>query len=135
MLLDSRDVDFQHRPDGHFLPYSNPSIFPEIFEDRISREGFPVPGFSFGVKIAPWIFTTVFKEMKVMALARGGGGHYPSVHGRLVGENYRFYLCGTCSAAMVAICSELGIKVNLTKSALVPKQILDFLGYRFDLVR
>ena len=87
----------------------------------------------FGVKIAPWLFTTVFKEVKVMALARGVPIH--QYMDDWLGKAMDPELCRTRSSVMVALCSELGIKVNLAKSDLVPKQVFDFLGYRFDLVR
>ena len=43
-------------------------------------------------------------------------------------------ICLQHTQTLLALCQQLGWVVNMTKSELVPKQVFNFVGYRFDLV-
>ena len=43
-------------------------------------------------------------------------------------------LCLQHTQTLLALCRQLGWIINLTKSELVPKQVFNFIGYRFDLI-
>lgn len=86
----------------------------------------------FGVKIAPWLFTTVFKEVKPMAWALGVPLH--QYMDDWLGTAMDAQTCRIRASAMIALCRELGIRVNPKKSDLVPRQVFDFLGYHFNLI-
>ena len=85
----------------------------------------------FGLSTAPMEFTTVVKEVKLMAQSKGIRIHQylddwlvraPSYHDCLKQTN-----------ALVALCKKLGWIVNVEKSELDPKQVFDFVGYQYDL--
>ena len=43
-------------------------------------------------------------------------------------------ICRQHTQTLLDLCRQLGWIVNMTKSELVPKQVFDFVGYRFDLI-
>ena len=86
----------------------------------------------FGLATAPLEFTKVVKEVKLMAQARG-----IRIHQYLDDWLLRAPDPGTCqqnTQTLLALCRELGWVVNMKKSELVPQQIFNFVGYRFDLL-
>ena len=85
----------------------------------------------FGLSTAPLEFTKVAKEVKLMAQARG-----IRIHQYLDDWLLRAPCPETCllhTRTLLDLCHRLGWVVNLTKSELVPQQIFNFVGYRFDL--
>ena len=87
---------------------------------------------SFGLATAPLEFTKVVKEVKLMAQARG-----IRIHQYLDDWLVRAPSQVTClhhTRILLALCQELGWLVNLQKSELVPQQVFNFVGYRFDLL-
>jgi hypothetical protein len=87
----------------------------------------------FGLKPAPWLFTTIFREVRVMALARD-----IPIHLYLddwLGKAISSQVCLLRAQKMVALCNLLGLLINYLKSDLVPKQIFDFVGIHYDLIK
>ena len=85
----------------------------------------------FSLSTAPWEFTVVAKEVKLMAAHKGIRIHQ-YLDDWLVRAKYH-RVCLQHTQDLVNICQELGWMVNLEKSELEPKQIFDFVGYQFDL--
>ena len=86
----------------------------------------------FGLSTAPMEFTVVAKEVKLMALQRG-----IRIHQYLDDWLVRASTHDTClqhTQTLVTLCQELGWLVNKEKSELAPKQVFNFVGYRFDLI-
>ena len=87
----------------------------------------------FGLSTAPTEFTIVVKDVKLMAQAKG-----IRLHQYLDDWLIRSQTKESCSyqtQALLTLCQELGWVVNLHKSELDPKQVFDFVGYRYDLNR
>ena len=78
----------------------------------------------FGLSTAPMEFTVIAKEVKLMATHQG-----VRIHQYLDDWLVRATSPQTCAK----MCQDLGWLVNLEKSELEPKQVFDFVGYRFDL--
>ena len=85
----------------------------------------------FGLATAPLEFTVIAKEVKLMASHKGIRIHQYLDDWLVRATSHQACLQHTQS--LVKICRKLGWLVNLEKSELVPKQIFDFVGYRFDL--
>ena len=85
----------------------------------------------FGLSTAPMEFTTVVKEVKLMAQSRGIRIHQYLDDWLVRAHSYNECLDQT--KQIVALCQELGWLVNVEKSELEPKQIFDFVGYQYDL--
>ena len=74
------------------------------------------------------------------------GGQRSETHGSAKGIRIHQYLddwllrapspeiCLQHTQTLLALCRQLGWVVNMTKSELVPKQVFNFVGYRFDLI-
>ena len=85
----------------------------------------------FGLSTAPMEFTCVVKEVKLMAQSRG-----IRIHQYLDDWLIRAPTKESChqgTQSLLALCQELGWIVNLQKSELEPKQIFEFVGYKYDL--
>ena len=85
----------------------------------------------FGLSTAPMEFTCVVKEVKLMAQSRG-----IRIHQYLEDWLIRAPTKESChqgTQSLLALCQELGWVVNLQKSELEPKQVFEFVGYRYDL--
>ena len=81
---------------------------------------------------APLEFTKVVKEVKLITQARG-----IRIHQYLDDWLLRApapEICLQHTQTLLALFQQLGWVVNMTKSELVPKQVFNFVGYRFDLV-
>ena len=83
----------------------------------------------FGLATAPLVFTSLAKEVKLIALQKGISLHQylddwliraPSKEG-----------CLEQTQKLLALINELGYVVNLKKSELIPSQRFDILGYHF----
>ena len=86
----------------------------------------------FGLATAPLEFTKVVKEVKLMAQARG-----IRIHQYLDDWLLRAPSQETClqhTRTLLALWQELGWVVNMKKSELIPQQVFNFVGYRFDLL-
>ena len=86
----------------------------------------------FGLATAPLEFTKVVKEVKLMAQARGIRIHQYLDDWLLRAPSPE--ICLQHTQTLLALCRQLGWVVNMTKSELVPKQVFNFVGYRFDLI-
>ena len=85
----------------------------------------------FGLSTAPMELTWVVKEVKLMAQSRG-----IRIHQYLDDWLIRAPTKESChqgTQSLLALCQELGWIVNLQKSELEPKQIFEFVGYKYDL--
>ena len=85
----------------------------------------------FGLSTAPMEFTTVAKEVKLIAQSRGIRMHQYLDDWLVRAKSYQ--ICLKHTKMLVALCQELGWVVNHDKSELVPKQIFNFVGYQYDL--
>ena len=85
----------------------------------------------FGLSMAPLEFTVIVKEVKLMAMHQGIRIHQYLDDWLVRARSHQACLRHTHD--LVALCQKLGWLVNLEKSELEPKQIFDFVGYRFDL--
>ena len=85
----------------------------------------------FGLSTAPMEFTVIANEVKLMAIHKG-----IRIHQYLDDWLVRATSPQTClkhTQTLVKMCQDLGWLVNLEKSELEPKQVFDFVGYRFYL--
>ena len=85
----------------------------------------------FGLSTAPMEFTCVVKEVKLMAQSRG-----IRIHQYLDDWLIRAPTKDSChqgTQSLLNLCQELGWIVNLQKSELEPKQIFEFVGYKYVL--
>jgi len=85
----------------------------------------------FGLASAPWIFTQVMAQVKIMA-------HLEGIQLYLYFDDWLVqvanFLLGTEQGKfLLSLCEELGLMVNVEKSELLPSQRFDFIGATFDL--
>ena len=85
----------------------------------------------FGLSTAPMEFTGMVKEVKLMAQARGIRIHQ-YLDDWLIPASTK-ESCHQGTQSLLALCQELGWVVNLQKSELDPKQVFEFVGYKYDL--
>ena len=85
----------------------------------------------FGLSTAPMEFTVVAKEVKLMATHQGIRIHQYLDDWLVRAKSHQ--VCHQHTQTLVKLCQTLGWLVNLEKSELEPKQVFDFVGYRFDL--
>ena len=85
----------------------------------------------FGLSTAPMEFTVIAMEVKLMAISKGIRIHQYLDDWLVRASSH--HLCLQHTQKLVQICRELGWLVNVEKSELEPKQVLDFVGYQFDL--
>ena len=85
----------------------------------------------FGLSTAPMEFTTVVKEVKLIAQSQGIRVHQYLDDWLVRARSYQDCLRHTNE--LVTICQTLGWIVNVEKSELDPKQVFDFVGYQYDL--
>ena len=99
----------------------------------LNSQTFQFTALPFGLATAPVEFTKVTKEVKLMAQAKG-----IRIHQYLDDWLLRARSRETClqhTQTLLALCQKLGWVVNLKKSELVPQQVFNFVGYRFDLIK
>ena len=86
----------------------------------------------FGLATAPLEFTKVVKEVKLMAQARDIRIHQYLDDWLLRAPSQE--ICPQHTRTLLDLCQGLGWLVNMQKSELVPQQVFNFVGYRFDLL-
>ena len=99
---------------------------------HLNKVSFQITSLPFGLATAPLEFTKVVKEVKLIAQARG-----IRIHQYLNDWLLRAPSQATClqhTRILLDLCQELGWLVNMQKSELVPQQVFNFVGYRFDLL-
>ena len=99
----------------------------------LNSQTFQFTALPFGLATAPLEFTKVTKEVKLMAQAKG-----IRIHQYLDDWLLRAHSRETClqhTQTLLALCQKLGWVVNMKKSELVPQQVFNFVGYRFDLIK
>ena len=85
----------------------------------------------FGLSTAPLEFTVVDKEVTLMALQKGIRIHQYLDDWLVWARSHQIFLQHT--QTLVALCQDLGWLVNLGKSELEPKHVLEFVDNQFDL--
>ena len=98
---------------------------------HLQGQSYQFKALPFGLSTARMEFTVVAKEVNLMALQRG-----IRIHQYLDDWLVRRTSHQTClqhTQTLVALCRELGWMVNKEKSELDPKQVLNFVGYQFNL--
>ena len=128
-LPQKRGVGHIYKPHRH-LPtctYSHPvSEIPQVSFPRRHLQFTSLP---FGLATAPLIFTSIVKEVKLIALQSG-----IRLHQYLDDWLIRAPSKQTCmdqTQKLLKLVKDLGFIVNLKKSDLTPSQRFDFLGYHF----
>ena len=99
---------------------------------HLNKVSFQFTSLPFGLATAPLEFTKVVKEVKLIAQARG-----IRIHQYLDDWLLRAPSQATClqhTRILLDLCQELGWLVNMQKLELVPQQVFNFVGYRFDLL-
>ena len=96
------------------------------------HQTFQFTALPFGLATAPLEFTKVAKEVKLMAQARGIRIHQ-YLDDWLLRAPYP-EICLQHTQTLLALCRQLGWVVSMTKSELIPKQVFNFVGYRFGLI-
>ena len=96
------------------------------------QQTFQFTALPFGLATAPLEFTKIVKEVKLMAQARGIRIHQYLDDWLLRAPSPE--ICLQHTQTLLDLCRELGWVVNMTKSELVPTQVFNFVGYRFDLI-
>ena len=97
---------------------------------HLNNQSYQFTSLPFGLSTAPLEFTKVVKEVKLMAQARG-----IRIHQYLDDWLVRAPCEETClrhTQTLLDLCCNLGWVVNRSKSELVPQQVFNFVGYRFD---
>ena len=98
---------------------------------HFQNQSFQFRALPFGLSTAPMEFTCVVKEVKLMAQSRG-----IRIHQYLDDWLIRAPTKESChqgTQSLLGLCQELGWVVYLQKLELEPKQVFDFVGYRYDL--
>ena len=98
---------------------------------HVKGQSYQFKALPFGLSTAPMEFTTVVKEVKLIAQAQGIRIHQ-YLDDWLVRAPSK-QECQVQTQALVQICQQLGWLVNLDKSELIPKQVFNFVGYQYDL--
>ena len=96
------------------------------------HQTFQFTAMPFRLATAPLEFTKVVREVKLMAQARGIKIHRYLDDWLLRAPSPE--ICLQHARTLLALCQQLRWVVNMTKSGLVPKQVFNFVGYRFDLI-
>ena len=116
---------------GRLLPYTDTGTVPEISKISCPRSDIPIQSTA---------FRSVHSTHGVHCGSKRGeaNGHTPGyknppVPRRLVGESQIPPGLSPAYSDPSEACQTLGWLVNLEKSELEPKQVFDFVGYRFDL--
>ena len=87
----------------------------------------------FGLSSAPWLFTQIAKEAKRIILSPGG-------HLHMFLDDWLLWAlsrteCLFLRNSSLTSAQELGWVINFGKSDLIPKQVFDFVGIHYDLIR
>ena len=124
---------------GHFaglqrrlLPHPHSPKIKKVSQVLPVSVNFPVHSPAIRTGHSSLEFTKVVKEVKLMAQARGIRIHQYLDDWLLRAPSPE--ICLQHTQTLLALCRQLGWVVNMTKSELVPKQVFNFVGYRFDLI-
>ena len=99
---------------------------------HLNKISYQFTSLPFGLATAPLEFTKVVKEVKLMAQARGIRIHQYLDDWLLRAPSQE--ICLQHTRTLLDLCQGLGWLVNMQKSGLVPQQVFNFVGYRFDLL-
>ena len=100
---------------------------------QTSQGVFQFVALPFGVATAPYEFTMLAKEVKLLARAQGVRMHV-YLDDWLIRADSREQ-CLQDTKRLISLVQKLGWAINFEKSKLEPAQTLDFLGYHFNLVQ
>ena len=121
--VDLQDAYFQipiHRSSRKYLRF--------LFKNRV----YQFRALPFGLSSAPWLFTQVMGEVKILAHLRG-----ISLFLYLddwLAQMPTYFMGIDQGQFLVDLCDDLGLLLNLKKSELVPNQVFEFIGARFNLI-
>ena len=102
-----------------------------ILRFHVQGQTYQFKALPFGLSTAPFEFTVVAKEVKLMAIHKGIRIHQYLDDWLVRARSHQ--ICLQHTQDLVKLCQDLGWLVNLEKSELEPKQIFDFVGYQFNL--
>ena len=122
-LLDFSDASFH-------IPIAQRSR--NFLRFHLNKVSYQFTSLPFGLATAPLEFTKVVKEVKLMAQARGIRIHQYLNDWLLRAPSHE--TCLRHTRILLALCQELGWVVNMQKLELLPQQVFNFFGYRFDLL-
>ena len=122
ILLDFSDAYFH-------IPVHNRSR--KFLRFHFQNQTYQFRALPFGLSTAPMEFTGVVKEVKLMAQSWGIRIHQ-YLDDWLIRAPTR-ESCHQSTQSLLALCQDLGWVMNLQKSELDPKQVFEFVGYKYDL--
>ena len=128
-LPDSWGVGIVDRSVGHLPAHPHPPKFKEIPKVLLQVTGVPVHLLPFGLATAPQVFTMIVKEVKLMALSRGGRIHQYLDDWLIRSQSQEEAQVNT----VVDLTQSLGWIINQEKSELKPTQVFSFVGYGYHL--
>ncbi len=105
--------------------------FKKFLRFSILRETYQFKALPFGLAIAPRIFTMVTLEVAKILRQHGIAIHV-HLDDWLV-RNNDFLSISSQTQDTLELCEDLGLLINLPKSQLDPRQIIDFVGVLYDL--
>ena len=120
-----------HRFQGCLLPYPNKPQSRKYLRLHLQSQSNQFKALLFGLSTFPMEFMMVVKRVKLMARNKA-----IRIHQHLDEWLVRATSHQTCldhTQTLVIMCQELGWIVNMEKGELEPKQIVNFIGYQFDL--
>ena len=87
----------------------------------------------FGLSVGPWVFTEVVKQIKLWTVSQNLSLF--QYLDDLINISLSKVLLSQSTQVLVTKCIQLGLKINLSKSELVPTQSIVFLGELLNLVQ
>ena len=125
-----RGVGYLNGFQGCLFPHTNTGTIQEISEISHPGSDIPVQGLPFGLSTAPMEFTVIAKEVKLTAIHKGIRIHQYLDDWLVRARSHQ--ACLQHTRELVDF-QKLGWLVNEEKSELDPKQVINFVGYQFDL--
>ena len=128
-LPQKRRMGYLYRSHGRIPPCTDPYPLSKYLRFHHKGVTYQFVSLPFGLAIAPLVFTSLVKEVKLLALQQG-----IILHQYLDDWSIRAPSkeeCHSQTQALLSLVKDLGFVVNLKKSELRPSQRFDFLGYHF----
>ena len=129
----SRCLGHFHRSCGCLFPHTHPQrITDNFFDFRLGTEFTNSGERPFGLSPAPWVFTKIMTEIKILV-------HVMGINLCQYLDDWLIYSpiydqCFRDTVQVLNLCHTMGPLIHDKKLELIPKQKFLFLGYQFDLV-
>ena len=122
-----------HKPHGRVPACANPSQRSKYLHFKHNREVFQFSSLPFGLATTPSVYTSLAKEVKLMALSKGVRIHVYLDDWLIRADSPEE--AERSSQEMVSLVTSFGWLINHKKSELNPTQTFNFVGYQYDLSR